>query len=901
MAAGGSVTVLSSLGRRLTKVFKADGSTDAYDDAASFKVRTVTVDGLLGLHALLVRLETKPTCCVIRGSPRPEAERQPGKVAGTWTRTNANFEDVARPYLAIDIDGYRPGFADPVLSPTLAIQDFIAEVLPPCFQKVGFHWQLSSSAALAKNAGILKAHLWFWLDTPYTCAQLAAWAEKDIGPAIDRAIYRRVQIHYTANPIYEGDRVDPVPVRSGLCLEEGWADSVPLLLSAEVLGGARAAGEGSGGSDMVLLDPSSKPGLIGLFHKAFDAPHVLSVFLEEEGFSQVTDRRWTWHGGGGTPEGVWIHDDGMHVGSSHNTWPLVGIANLWDLVRVFKFGHLDTEAATGDEFADMALHEVGHRPSDVAMLKWAGGLPELQQQVQSAIDGLLKRIEEASQLEIETALAPEIKGLVLSVTDRERAAVGIQARILALTGARLPIAQVRRMIKVEANDTAAENAPDWAKYWVWSVANDGFVNVETKQLISERSYNARYDRYMARWADENGNPPRASDQALNVWDTKTVDREIYLPDAELFFTMDGLRCLNTYRTDLSPDVPAVFSPGDLAAIAAVERHAALLIPDQRERTLFIDYLAYCVQKPGAKIRWALLLKGVPGDGKTAFATMMSHILGHQNVRVLSSSTLEGSGFTGWVVGQCMVVIEEVKLDGHNRYDVYNMLKPPISNDVVEAHCKGKDPYNVPNTSNYLLLTNHEDALPLDDSDRRIFFVRSPFATKEELFAAIAGFGLSPDEYFDTLFDEAIKKHAGALRGWMMNRKLSPEFRADGRAPITEARGLLIEMSKSEEEIAVSKELDNGGKGIYQDIVSVTHLVKQAREHHPGLHLRTRRISSIMASLGWAPYKQIRWDGDRCRIYLKGINTNTPPLRISSALDRHEADRVSFEAGEDFAD
>lgn len=897
---GDVLTVLSTVGPYLTKVFHADGRVDSYDDAASFNVRKFNVANLAELSTLLDKLATKRQSCIIRGKFIGPENAVPGKQEGTWARQNNNFDDQPLHTMCIDIDGYRPGFADPVREPTEAIEDFLREHLPPCFHEASFHWQLSSSAGTRGKEGILKAHVWFWLKTPLTSGQLYAWA-KHIGPAIDKAVYRRVQVHYTANPVFEEGAIDPVPQRMGLRLRAH--DEVDLQVDQVLLDAAHTAGAGTGGDDMKLVDPSAKEGLVGLFHRVYDAKHVLSEILADHGFEEVTERRWTWHGGGGTPEGVWVHDDGMHVGSSHNTWPLDGIANLWDVVRVFKFGDLDKAE---DDFTqvDIDATPFGAKPSDLAMLNWAAGLPEIlaanRQEREAAVRVWLDQVAAAdSTTELETVIAPGIREAEdLSSVERERLAVAIQSKIKDMEGVKMPISDLRKWVRQASGFATNDQAPEWAKYWVWTAEKDGFLNIDTKQVISERSYNARYDRFMTAYMDESGIIPRASDMALKVWDTKVVDVAIYLPSADLFFTIDGMKAVNVYRPDLSPLEPSSLDQEQQAAVRIVEQHAEMLVPDERERNLLFDFLAYCVQKPGAKIRWGVLLKGIPGDGKTAFATMLSYVMGHKNVRTLNSKTLEKSDFSGWSVGQCVVTIEELKLHGLSRYDVYNSLKPYISNDVVEVHPKGREPYSAPNTSNYLSFTNFDDAIPLDDNDRRIYFLRSPFATKEDLFARIKELtGMDAGDYFDRLFDQAIKKHPGALRKWLLDRELSPEFRPDGRAPVTAARGLLVDLSRPDDENAVIQELEIGGEGVYQDIVSTAHLGRLIRRKHEGVDVRTRRLSSILSGMGYQPAARVWWKGEMCRVYTLG----KAPADLAKVMDAKEKDRLDREVSSDFVD
>lgn len=143
---GDFVTVLNTFGKLLlTKVFHADGTVNSYDDALSFVSKEVEVSDLRGLSRLLDKLQENPHRSVIRGK-LTAGTPEPGKVEGSISRTNANFDDCPHHWLSIDIDKYKPGFADPVHEPEQAILDFIDEMLPPCFKGCSFYWQLSSSA-----------------------------------------------------------------------------------------------------------------------------------------------------------------------------------------------------------------------------------------------------------------------------------------------------------------------------------------------------------------------------------------------------------------------------------------------------------------------------------------------------------------------------------------------------------------------------------------------------------------------------------------------------------------------------------------------------------------------------------------------------------------------------------
>lgn len=455
--------------------------------------------------------------------------------------------------------------------------------------------------------------------------------------------------------------------------------------------------------------------------------------------------------------------------------------------------------------------------------------------------------------------------------------------------------------------TTVDSAPDWAKQYCWVRSLDCFVNTKTKETVSITSYNASYGRYMGQFADENGNAPKASDMATEVWRTKVVSGIENNPASDLFFRRDGLEMLNTYRPDLLPTLPENYSQDDLDAISAVECHAEMLIPDSKVRTIFLDFLAYCVQHPGVKIRWAPLIYGMEGDGKTAFITLMGQVMGSRNVRVLTTDALEES-FTGWATGQCFIGVEEVQIHGDKKYRIYNRLKPIIANDVIEVIGKAKDPVTLPNTSNLLLLTNHQDAVPVSENDRRILFINSPFRDTVSLHGAIkARTGLSSVAYFERLIDHSIKSRPGALRKWLLERELSQEFEPNGRAFETKARGDAIALARRDEDIAVEGVIGLGGLGIYENLVASKFLT-EAVFNHCRLDVRTTKLANALARLGWTPFpKQIKWRKWPHSWYFKNLDLKLikeieeRPTTLADYLNLLEKSRLSAEVETEFAD
>jgi len=234
------LTVLSAAASVLTtKRWKADGSMAPAADAKNFDLAYHPVSNIHELSYELEDLESRTNSGVIREFFKNnvfelcQAMGDPAYAFGKVMRRQAVLDVVAHHWVMLDVDGHRVEGFDPNQFPTLAIEDFILKCLPSSFHNASYHWKLSSSAGHPSiPPGTLKAHVWFWLATPLTSAQLDAWALKN-APAIDRSVFRTAQWHFTALPVFDAGVADPIAVRSGL--ECKTVDMVPIELSDDEL------------------------------------------------------------------------------------------------------------------------------------------------------------------------------------------------------------------------------------------------------------------------------------------------------------------------------------------------------------------------------------------------------------------------------------------------------------------------------------------------------------------------------------------------------------------------------------------------------------------------------------------------------------------------------------------
>ncbi len=239
-----SITILRSLGLNLCKVWKSDGTIEPYSKARNFTVSNHIVENIHDLSSLLYRLESTPHACIIRGAQKHANQPE-------MRRLIENVDDNPLHTILIEVDDYRPLICDPLTETEDAALEYVAECLPEPFHGASFHWQASNSMGAPGKEGLLKLHCWFWLETPYDSATLRAWATS-IALQADKTVLNPVQVHYTAAPVFEPGRVDPVPQRSGFY--QGTHDSVDLKINTDDLS-IRPQGERQRGERLDLQDP----------------------------------------------------------------------------------------------------------------------------------------------------------------------------------------------------------------------------------------------------------------------------------------------------------------------------------------------------------------------------------------------------------------------------------------------------------------------------------------------------------------------------------------------------------------------------------------------------------------------------------------------------------------------
>ena len=437
----------------------------------------------------------------------------------------------------------------------------------------------------------------------------------------------------------------------------------------------------------------------------------------------------------------------------------------------------------------------------------------------------------------------------------------------------IPISMVRDLLRPRTSGYDYTNKPLWLAEWVYVTHEDKFFHLGNKRRVSVQGFNAEFNRELG------GEDANASKFALEVCAIPVVSRVMYIPWADDVFTdaSDGQQYANTYRPTSVPSIIPEWTDEARAACEVVEQHIRMLCGEDADKAEWLKYwIAHNVQNPGVKIRWSPIIRGIQGDGKSTLGKLVSAVMGPENVSEISPKVI-ASDFTSWAEGSCVGILDEIRISGHNRHDIADRLKPFISNDRVAIHRKGVDEYTAVNTQNYIAFTNHSDALPLEDSDRRWFVVFTPFKSKAQLLA------IADDAYFERLHD-AIYGMGSALRRWLLEMVIPNTFNANGHAPYTDEKLLMTNISVSDEEMLAKDVLETGAPGVCKDIVDSASLNLVLAMTHQ-MNVKTTHLNKMMSKAGYDQLNWIvKWLGKARRIWFD------PSLRLNN-IEKSEANRI----------
>ncbi|MCK8687850.1 DUF5906 domain-containing protein [Pseudomonas umsongensis] len=240
---------------------------------------------------------------------------------------------------------------------------------------------------------------------------------------------------------------------------------------------------------------------------------------------------------------------------------------------------------------------------------------------------------------------------------------------------------------------------------------------------------------------------------------------------------DGRRAANTWRPKLRWDVKA--------DIDLFLEHVEYLFADATERNAFFDWLAHLEQKPGELPHYGWLhVANRTGCGRNWLASVLARVWRGYVAPNVDLPSLLDSAYNGCLSGRVLAIVDEVQEGaGENSYRHTNKLRSLVNAEYRDINPKFGRQYREYNACRWLVFSNHLNALPIGDTDRRWRVMvhndapRSP-ETYAQLYAA-----LNDSEFIN------------AVAMFLKTRDIS-QFKPGERPPMNSAKLSVVDASKS---------------------------------------------------------------------------------------------------------
>jgi hypothetical protein len=268
--------------------------------------------------------------------------------------------------------------------------------------------------------------------------------------------------------------------------------------------------------------------------------------------------------------------------------------------------------------------------------------------------------------------------------------------------------------------------------------------------------------------------------ALDLWlkddARQTVAKRAFMPGESTFcLGPDGHPSINTWR-----DFEREPVTGDVGLFL---EHVAYLWPEEAERDRLMQWLAHIEQYPGVLPHYGWLhIARHTGTGRNWLASLLARVWrGHVAPNVDLPGLLD-SQFNGALSERVLAIVDEVQEGGEGGYRHINRLKSLLNAETRTINPKYGRAVLERNCCRWLVFSNHENAIPLDDADRRWRVVVHDAPPREpEVYEAL----------YKALDDPAF---IGSVACYLRQLDISA-FRPGERPPMNAGRAIVIEASK----------------------------------------------------------------------------------------------------------
>jgi hypothetical protein len=232
-------------------------------------------------------------------------------------------------------------------------------------------------------------------------------------------------------------------------------------------------------------------------------------------------------------------------------------------------------------------------------------------------------------------------------------------------------------------------------------------------------------------------------------------------------------------------------------------------------------------------------------------------------------------FNSWLDGKLLIGVEDIYIS-EDRAALWETLKPMITGgDGIEIQYKGADQFTADICANFILNSNHKDAVKKTENDRRL----APFYTAQQNAEDLTRDNMG-DNYFLNLYNWLNADGYAIVADYLTRYEIPFELNPAGgctRAPKTSSTAEDITASQGRIECEILEAIEEGRPGFIGGWVSskrLDELIEHARgarivprskrrelmqsigyDYHPGL--KEGRVNNVLMSEGGKPRLYIK--------------------------------------------
>lgn len=147
-------------------------------------------------------------------------------------------------------------------------------------------------------------------------------------------------------------------------------------------------------------------------------------------------------------------------------------------------------------------------------------------------------------------------------------------------------------------------------------------------------------------------------------------------------------------------------------------HMRKMLPNGDDLEILLSYMASVVQNPGMKAQWWPVVQGAQGNFKSFLLVIMSNAVGahYAHTPNMKKMVKGDSNFNGWIDRKLFLGLDEVY--AADRREFFDGFKTTVTNRSIPIEGKGVEEVTGDNRANGMIITNHQDGVPISGDNRR---------------------------------------------------------------------------------------------------------------------------------------------------------------------------------------